>query len=142
MQSKPHQNKIIKIILVSLFITMSMSLCFNFVWAVGGSQGTDVSGSQGADVGGTSGTILKNPLGDDANDPKVLIGRVIGNILGYVGAVALLMFVVGGLMWMTSAGNEQRVKKGKDILTWATMGLVIIFTAYALLRFVFEVLIG
>ena len=37
---------------------------------------------------------------------------------------------------MTAAGSNEKVQKGKDILIWATVGLVIIFTSYALIRFV------
>ena len=37
---------------------------------------------------------------------------------------------------MTAAGSNEKVQKGKDILIWATIGLVIIFTSYALIRFV------
>ena len=37
---------------------------------------------------------------------------------------------------MTAAGSNEKVQKGKDILIWATVGLVIIFTSYALVRFV------
>ncbi len=46
------------------------------------------------------------------------------------------MFIYGGLVWMTAAGFNEKVQKGKDILIWATVGLVIIFTSYALVRFV------
>jgi len=37
---------------------------------------------------------------------------------------------------MIVAGSSKKVQKGKDILIWATVGLVIIFTSYALVRFV------
>ena len=37
---------------------------------------------------------------------------------------------------MLAAGNAEAVKKGKDIIIWATIGLVIIFSAYALVKFV------
>ena len=78
---------------------------------------------------------LDNPLGTDAS-PQKLIGRVINAVLGIVGSLALLMFVYGGITWMTSAGNDEKVKKGKDILIWATIGLVIIFASYSLVNFV------
>lgn len=134
MQNKKNLSK--HLILALLIIAFAMSLCFNFALA----QTTPVGNKIEPSASQSNQAKLPNPLGDDANDPKVLIGRIIGNILGYVGSVALLMFVIGGLMWMTSMGNEQRVKKGKDILTWSAFGLVIIFTAYALLKFVFDVL--
>jgi len=83
-----------------------------------------------------AGTIcLQNPLGT-INTPQALIGQIINSVLGLVGSIALLMFVYGGLTWMTSAGSAERVKKGRDILMWSAIGLVIIFSAYGLTRFV------
>ena len=61
-----------------------------------------------------------------------LIGKVINAIMGVVGSLALLMFVFGGLTWMTSGGSQEKVKKGKDILVWSAIGLVIIFSAYGI----------
>ena len=78
---------------------------------------------------------LDNPLGDDVTVP-IVIGRVIDAVLGVVGSLALVMFIYGGLVWMTAAGNEQSVTKGKNIVMWATLGLVVIFSSYALIRFV------
>lgn len=80
-----------------------------------------------------SATCLTNPLGS-VSTPQALIGRVINSVLGIVGSLALLMFVYGGLIWMTSSGNQEKVKKGRDTLVWAAIGLVIIFSAYALTR--------
>jgi hypothetical protein len=77
---------------------------------------------------------LDNPLSVDS--PTILIGRIIDSILGIVGSLALLMFVFGGLTWMTSSGNQEKVKKGRDIIVWSAIGLAIIFMSYALTRFV------
>ncbi len=77
---------------------------------------------------------LCDPLfpGGEGGDIRVVIGRVIKAILGISGVVALLMFVWGGFLWLTSAGEIDKVKKGKQTLTWAVIGLVVIFTAYIL----------
>ena len=39
---------------------------------------------------------------------------------------------------MLAAGSSEKVQKGKDILIWATIGLVVIFSAYAIVKFVIE----
>ncbi|MDD5031676.1 MAG: pilin [Patescibacteria group bacterium] len=81
---------------------------------------------------------LDNPLTGNQSSisPQVFIGRIINAILGIVGSLALAMFIYGGFTWMTAAGNSEKVEKGKQILLWATIGLVVIFTSYALVRFV------
>ncbi len=81
---------------------------------------------------------LTNPLSSD--DPAIIIGNVIKGILGLTGVLALAAFVAGGVMWMTSGGNADRVKKGRDILVWAVIGLFIVFSSYSILKYVFDIL--
>jgi uncharacterized membrane protein YjfL (UPF0719 family) len=47
------------------------------------------------------------------------------------------MFIYGGFTWMLAAGSAEKVKKGRDIIIWAAIGLVIIFSAYAIVKMVF-----
>lgn len=90
--------------------------------------------------GGGKTVELQNPLGD--KNINELIGQIIQGVLGIVGSLALAMFIYGGFVWMTAAGNDQRVAKGKSILTWATIGLVVIFTSYAAVRFLLADVLG
>jgi hypothetical protein len=78
---------------------------------------------------------LQNPLGENVTIP-LLVGRIINAALGIVGSIAFLMFIYGGFKWLTSAGNEQSVREGTDVMKWAIVGLVIVFTSVALVRFV------
>ncbi len=39
---------------------------------------------------------------------------------------------------MTAGGASDKVKKGRDILVWATLGLALIFSSYAILNFIFD----
>ncbi|MFA5413569.1 MAG: pilin [Patescibacteria group bacterium] len=77
---------------------------------------------------------IKSPIGE-VTGPE-LIGRIIKAVLGIVGALALAMFVFGGFTWLTSGGSPDKIKKGKDILMWAVIGLVVIFTSYTLVDFI------
>jgi hypothetical protein len=52
-----------------------------------------------------------------------------------VGALlALLMCVLGGYYYMTAGGNAEQSSKGKEYIMGALIGLLILFTAYLLLR--------
>jgi len=46
-----------------------------------------------------------------------------------------LAFIYGGFTLILSHGSSEQVKKGKDILVAAIVGLVIVFSAYMLVRF-------
>lgn len=87
----------------------------------------------GCPAGSTN--CLTNPLGS-ISTPQALIGKVITAVLGVVGSLALLIFVYGGLIWMTSSGSPEKIKQGRDTLLWAAIGLVVIFSAYGLTRVV------
>jgi hypothetical protein len=91
----------------------------------------------GGSTGGGS-VSLDNPL-PGGNEPNVntIIGQIISGVLGVVGSLALVMFIYGGLTWMLAAGSPQRVQKGRDILIWAVIGLVVVFSAYAMVKFLF-----
>ena len=96
-----------------------------------------------ADPAGCS-VCLTNPLTGTTKSEGIptLLGNVINSVLGIIGSLALVMFIYGGATWMLSAGNQEQVTKGKNILIWATLGLVIIFTAYALVSFVLTTVTG
>ncbi len=90
----------------------------------------------------TSKTVsLTNPLGGDVT-PQTFIGRIINAILGIIGSVSLVMFVFGGITMLTSMGNPEKMTKAKGILVGAILGLIIVFTSYALVRFVIQDMIG
>lgn len=66
-------------------------------------------------------------------DPvAVIIGRVIGFILSFVGAIMVILIVYGGYTWMTARGDTEQVQKGKDIVINAVTGLVVVMLAYAI----------
>ena len=46
-------------------------------------------------------------------------------VLGIIGVIAVIAFVVSGIMYITAAGNEEQVEKAKEIMTYAIIGLVI-----------------
>ena len=55
--------------------------------------------------------------------------------LNIMGAIALLFFVIGGIVWLTSAGNQNQITAGKKILTGTIMGIIIILSAYIIVNF-------
>lgn len=56
-----------------------------------------------------------------------------------VGALALLVFVYAGVVYMT-AGSSDRVKEARDTMKYAVLGLAMIIFAYVLTNFFFNIL--
>ena len=59
-------------------------------------------------------------------------------ILGLVGTISLIAFVVGGFMFLISAGDAARVKKGKEIIIAAVIGIAITFSSVFILNTFFK----
>jgi hypothetical protein len=64
----------------------------------------------------------------------------IKNITGWMVTVSLvvasLMYVIGGFLWMSDAGNLERSKTAKNIIVSTTIGLMVILIANALISIV------
>ncbi|MFA5070292.1 MAG: pilin [Patescibacteria group bacterium] len=80
---------------------------------------------------------LENPLSCDT--ANCLLENLIRIILGLVAIFALAMFIWGGIQILGSGGNPERVKKGKDTLVWATIGIVVILGSWAFLNYVLQI---
>lgn len=64
------------------------------------------------------------------------VGQIVGLALSFVGVIFLILMIYAGVMWMTAQGNDQQVSKAKNLLINATIGLVIVFAAYAITSFI------
>ncbi len=52
-----------------------------------------------------------------------LIAAITSFVTTIIGALAALMFVWAGILFVTSAGNEGRLEKAKKALLWAVIGV-------------------
>lgn len=59
-------------------------------------------------------------------------------MLSLLGLVFLLLIIYAGFMWMTAQGDESKVSKARNTIITATIGLIIIISAYIITHFVFE----
>ena len=82
-------------------------------------------------------TIENTPVKPDA-DLVAIIFRAIQYILAFLGVVAVVVILIGGFMWMTAGGNDEKVGKAKKILIQGLIGLVIVLLAFAIATFVIE----
>jgi hypothetical protein len=96
------------------------------------------AGSNGTVSGGTVNLADVSPVGE--TDVPTIIGNVIKAVLGVIGAVALFMFVYGGILLLSSGGRPDQIKKGKDVLIWAIIGIAVILASYALVEFIISAL--
>ncbi len=89
-------------------------------------------------LGQTAGFL--EPTGTEPKSPAEIAGGIIKAVLTLLGIIALILIVYSGFLWMTAAGNEERLTKTKKVLTNAIIGLVIIVMAYSITHFVIKAL--
>lgn len=95
-------------------------------------EGEELEGGYGLDG-------AKSQFGDKLPtnvDIPNFLGKILGSVLGFTGTIFFVLVIIAGLMWMTSAGNEERVKRAKQILIAAVIGLIIVMSAYAITSFI------
>lgn len=76
-----------------------------------------------------------NDAGGDLGDNI----QTIVNILLYIlGAIAVVMIVIGGIRYATSNGDSSSTKAAKDTILYAVIGLIVAIMAYAIVNFVVD----
>jgi cysteine-rich repeat protein len=79
-------------------------------------------------------------IGLGTQDVRTTTSNIIRAFMGALGLVAVGLILYAGFLWMTSAGDAEKVKKAQQTMLYSTLGLVVIFSAYAIARFVFGAL--
>lgn len=74
------------------------------------------------------------------------IGTVITNIINIMlyalGAIAVIMIIIGGIRYTTSNGDSNGIQSAKNTILYAVAGLVVAILAYAIVNFVVSNLIS
>ena len=81
-----------------------------------------------------------NAAGGNANgtttDPGTIIKTIVNALLYVLGAVAVIMIVLGGIKYTTSNGDASAVTSAKNTILYAVIGLLVAIFAYAIVNFV------
>ncbi len=70
------------------------------------------------------------------NEFNTFIKNIINILLFIIGAVAVIMIIIGGLRYILSGGDSSSTKSARDTVLYAVVGLVIAISAYAIVNFV------
>ena len=66
------------------------------------------------------------------------IKTVINTLLFILGAIAVIMIVIGGIKYTLSNGDASSIKSAKDTILYSVIGLVVDLLAYAIVNFVVD----
>lgn len=69
--------------------------------------------------------------------------RTITNVLLYlIGAISVIMLIIGGLRYVVSGGDSTAVQNAKNTILYAIVGIIVAILAYAIVGFVISSFTG
>ena len=104
--------------LVTAFATPAFAACSNPKNCV--SSGVDSAGGSAAKTA----------------DPGAIIKSIVNVLLFIIGAVAVIMIIIGGIRYTVSQGDQSQVSSAKNTILYAVIGLLVAIFAYAIVNFV------
>jgi len=67
-------------------------------------------------------------------DFRSLAMTIVNYFLGFLGFLSVLMVIYGGVLYITAAGEEDKAKKGKTIIMYAAIGIIIVLLSFAIIN--------
>lgn len=82
--------------------------------------------------------VVDNPI--ETGDFAKIIENTLLWVLGIAGSIALFMLIVGGIMYITSGGDEQKVATAKKMFNFTVLGLIIVLLSYSIIKALNDIL--
>jgi len=117
------KKKILKNLVIFSFLVLIMAPVFIFAQQ-----------AQAVDMGMN---YAKN-LGLPDRDPREAAVSLVRLLMTFLGIIAVIIILYGGFLWMTAAGNEDKVDTAKKLIGAGVIGLIIILAAFLIVNFVVQ----
>lgn len=118
----------IKLAIVAAFAVLGLGMVTAPAYAATCSSAKDCVQSGVDKAGGTS----------SKGDIGALIKTIVNVLLFILGAVAVIMIVIGGLKYTVSNGDSSAVTSAKNTILYAVIGLIVALLASAIVNFVIK----
>ena len=121
---------------ILLFMGFFLFLLFPLFWEASSCSFTDnpdVAGMIDKCIDDTTVVQIDDAAVDSNEGFKGIIINWVQNISIILAFLAVLYFVVGAIELILSAWNEEKLKKGKDIMKWAALWFLAIVSAWSII---------
>ena len=71
-------------------------------------------------------------------DAKTRVSNILNTVFLWAGIVAVIVIVIGGVMYGTSQGDTSKVQRGKAVIISAVIGLIVVVLAFAIVTFIID----
>jgi len=93
-----------------------------------------------ASICSAASVTFQNPL--KANTVAQVLQSIMGYLKGIAGTIAVIFIIIGGIMYMLSAGNKEMMERGKKTLLYAIAGAAIVLAAPTFLKEIMTIIGG
>ena len=114
--------------LIQVLVVLALSMIS--VWLAPALQAADLTLQAGVNSAQGSGVATELFGGNG------VVTSITNILLFVVGALSVVMIIIGGLRYVVSGGNSTSVTAAKNTILYAIVGLVIAFLAFAAINFV------
>lgn len=97
-------------------------------------------GVNAAEVTLPTGTGLPEPSG---RDPVNTVATTFMNwLLSILGVLAVIAFVISGIQYITSAGNQDSIETAKKNMKWSIVGVAVALISLTILNTIYNITTG
>jgi hypothetical protein len=89
--------------------------------------------AQGMINPGDNPSAVSQQTGGESSFRQIVL-NIVNFILYFLGLIAVIMVIYGGITYVISAGNQESVEKAKKIIMYAVIGLIIVLISFALVN--------
>ncbi len=73
---------------------------------------------------------------------SLIIYQIMQWLLGLIGVIAIIAFVIAGIIYLTSAGDDERIQQAKRAMTYSIIGVIVALMGLVILYAVDTMLWG
>lgn len=77
-----------------------------------------------------------------STDLREFVIKIVNFALGFLGLIAVIIVIYGGVLYVTAAGEEEKTQTGKKAITYAVVGLLIIMGSFAFVNTIIKGAVG
>ncbi len=67
-----------------------------------------------------------------SSDLPSLVGVMVTSIIGFIGVIMIVLVIWAGFTWGTAGGDTAKVKRAKEIMINAVIGLILVMVSYGI----------
>lgn len=115
-----------------------LAFCFSFTFLAPTASAGLFDGAKSEACAGSQLTEASGPNCTDTDEDNLstTINKGINLISAIVGVISVVMMIIGGIRFVTSAGDSAKVTSARNTIIYALIGLILVAFAQIIVRFV------